>query len=90
MSHASIVSSDWAYPRSAAAFTGYSGNPARDGPGGPSGTLLLCMTNTPFPCREAAQDQQKSVQFTVINVRKKGWSYAPWSVFSSCFLAACI
>ena len=79
----SCIASDWAPPRNALAFTGYAGNPARDGPGGPSGTLLLCVNNTPIPCKEG--DPQKSVQFTVINVRKKGWSYAPW--FSSFFFA---
>ena len=24
---------------------------------------------------------QKSIQFTVLNIRKKGWIYAPWFAF---------
>lgn len=70
---------DWAPPRSACAFTGYSGN-VRDGPGGPIGTLLLCVANTPIPCKVEGIEAQKSIQLTVINIRKQGWSYAPWWV----------
>lgn len=72
------ILSDWSAPRSAPAFTGYSGNPACDGAGGPSGTLLLCVANTSIPCTDKGMELQKFVQFTVLNVRKKGWSYAPW------------
>ena len=74
------ITADWAVPRTGAAFTGYSGASGRDGPGGPSGTLLLCVANTPIPCKAETMETQKFVQFTVINVRKKGWSYAPWWV----------
>jgi len=77
----SFLAADWASPRSAVAFTGYVGNPIRDGPGGPSGTLALCVANTPIPCKLEGMAQQKSIQFTVMNIRKKGWSYAPWFVF---------
>jgi len=79
-SSSSFLASDWSYPRTAAAFTGYVGNPARDGQGGPSGALALCVANTPIPCKLEGMASQKFVQFTVINIRKKGWSYAPWSV----------
>jgi hypothetical protein len=72
------IAADWAPPRSAASFTGYSGNPANDGPGGPSGTLLLAVTNTPVPCKLEGMATQKFIQFTVLNIRKKGWVYAPW------------
>jgi hypothetical protein len=75
MSH---IVADWSAPRSAVAFTGYAGNPARDGPGGPSGTLALCVANTAIPCRQEGMASQKTIQFTVLNIRKKGWSYAPW------------
>ena len=66
-----------AVPRAAASFTGYVGNP-RDGQYGPSGTLALCVTNTPIPCTLEGMDAQKFIQFTVLNIRKKGWVYAPW------------
>ena len=82
----SFLAADWASPRSAVAFTGYVGNPIRDGPGGPSGTLALCVANTPIPCKLEGMAQQKSIQFTVMNIRKKGWSYAPWFVFPRLFL----
>ena len=75
---ASMTASDWSTPRTAAAFTGYAGNALRDGPGGPAGTLLLCVANTPIPCKHEGMAAQKSIQFTVLNIRKKGWSYAPW------------
>lgn len=78
----SLVASDWNAPRSAAAFTGYSGNPVADGPGGPSGTLLLAVTNTAIPCKLEGMSSQKFIQFTVLNIRKKGWIYAPWQVLS--------
>lgn len=45
---------------------------------GPSGTLLICVANTNIPCRVEQLDSQKAIQFTVLNVRKKGWVYAPW------------
>ncbi len=51
---------------------------ARDGPGGPSGTLALCVANTAIPCTVDGMSAQKFIQFTVLNIRKKGWSYAPW------------
>ena len=72
------ITSDWSTPRTACAFTGYSGCPANDGPGGPSGTLLLAVTNTPIPCKQEGMASQKFIQFTVLNIRKKGWIYAPW------------
>jgi hypothetical protein len=72
------IAADWALPRSAGSFTGYSGNHAQDGPGGPSGTLLLAVTNTPIPCKLEGMSVQKFIQFTVLNIRKKGWIYAPW------------
>lgn len=50
----------------------------RDGPGGPSGTLALCVNNSPIPCKIDGMASQKFIQFTVLNIRKKGWSYAPW------------
>ena len=52
--------------------------PERDGPGGPSGTLALAVTNTPIPCTLEGMTSQKFIQFTVLNIRKKGWIYAPW------------
>jgi hypothetical protein len=75
MSH---LKEDWTGPRTAAAFTGYIGNSVGDGPGGPSGTLALCVANTPIPCKLEGMAAQKSIQFTILNIRKKGWSYAPW------------
>jgi hypothetical protein len=30
-----------------------------------------------------ARDRQKVIQFTVLNVREKGWHFAPWWVLSS-------
>lgn len=75
---AQTIISDWNMPRSGALFTGYTGNCAQDGAGGPSGTLLLCVANTPIPCKAEVMGSQKFIQFTVVNVRKKGWSYAPW------------
>ena len=72
------IQADWATPRSAAAFTGFAGNLTRDGPGGPSGTLALAVTNTPIPCTLEGMTSQKFIQFTVLNIRKKGWIYAPW------------
>ena len=77
-SEMSLIASDWASPKSGTSFTGYTGNPLREGPGGPSGTLALCVANTPIPCKVEGMASQKSIQFTVINIRKKGWSYAPW------------
>ena len=70
-----------AAPRTSAAFTGYVGNAARDGAGNPSGTVLLCVANTPIPCTMTGMASQKSIQFTVLNIRKKGWIYAPWFAF---------
>lgn len=75
MSH---IVADLNRPRTAAGFTGYVGNVARDGLGGPSGTLALCVANTAIPCTSAGMSTQKVIQFTVLNIRKKGWSYAPW------------
>jgi hypothetical protein len=74
---------DWTTPRSAAAFTGFAGNLTRDGPGGPSGTLALAVTNTPIPCTLEGMSSQKFIQFTVLNIRKKGWIYAPWCALCS-------
>jgi hypothetical protein len=31
---------------------------------------------------------QKSIQFTVLNIRKKGWIFAPWFVPYSHFLSS--
>ena len=76
-----------ASPRNAHAFTGFSGNSTRDGPGGPSGTLLLAVTNSAIPCTLEGMSTQKFVSFTVLNIRKKGWIYAPWCV-TACFLFA--
>lgn len=68
-----------ATPRVSHAFTGYAGpSLTRDGPGGPSGTLALCVANTPIPCKADGMASQKIIQLTVLNIRKKGWSYAPW------------
>jgi hypothetical protein len=73
-----ILISDWSVPRTAAAFTGFIGNLGKDGPGGASGTLLLCVANTPIPCKLEGMASQKFIQFTVLNIRKKGWVFAPW------------
>ena len=62
-----------AIPRSAAGFTGFTG-----GDKGPGGAVLLCVANTPIPCTMEAKDKQKVIQFTVLNVREKGWHFAPW------------
>jgi hypothetical protein len=67
-----------AAPRTSAAFTGYVGQPSKEGPGNPSGALLLCVANTPIPCKSEGMASQKSIQFTVLNIRKKGWIKAPW------------
>jgi hypothetical protein len=69
---------DRAAPRTSAAFTGYVGQASREGPGNPSGTLLLCVTNTAIPCKLEGFAAQKTIQFTVLNIRKKGWIKAPW------------
>ena len=66
-----------AMPRSSAGFTGYAGEPGGNGTG-PSGTLLLCVNNTTIPCKIEGMLTHKSMQFTVINVRRKGWIKAPW------------
>ena len=42
------------------------------------------MTNTVIPCKLEGMASQKSIQFTVLNIRKKGWIYAPW--YASFFL----
>jgi len=73
----SELEADFAGPRNACAFTGYSGSPS-DGTGGPIGTLLLCVNNTAIPCKVDGIESQRSIQFTVVNVRKVGWGYAPW------------
>lgn len=62
-----------AIPRSAAAFTGFAGDEGKRG-----GAVLLCVANTPVPCTLEARDKQKVIQFTVLNVREKGWLKAPW------------
>jgi hypothetical protein len=74
-----IIASDWAVPRSSVAFTGYAGNPARDGQWA-GGALVLAVTNTQVPCQQDGMDSQKFIQFTVLNIRKKGWIRAPWYV----------
>ena len=51
---------------------------ARDGSGGPAGTLILAVANTPIPCKPGIIEGQKSFQFTIVNIRKTGWMYAPW------------
>ena len=79
-----------ASPRNAHAFTGFSGNSTRDGPGGPSGTLLLAVTNSAIPCTLEGMSAQKFVSFTVLNIRKKGWIYAPWCVILFACLFSCI
>ena len=77
MTSTPMIDRDWTQPRTACAFTGYAGS-LRDGAGGPIGTLALCVANTPIPCQVELLEQQKSIQLTVINIRKQGWSYAPW------------
>jgi hypothetical protein len=64
-----------AVPRSAAAFTGFAGGDAESKRGG---AVLLCVANTPIPCTLEARDRQRVMQFTVLNVREKGWLKAPW------------
>jgi hypothetical protein len=64
-----------AIPRSAAAFTGYVSSPDNRGPGG---ALLLCVANTPIPCKLEHKGSQRAIQFTVLNVRECGWIFAPW------------
>lgn len=68
---------DFSGARNASMFTGYYGSP-QDGQGGPIGTLLLCVANTRIPCKVEGIETQKSIQLTVVNVRKMGWAYAPW------------
>jgi hypothetical protein len=70
-----------AVPRAAAAFTGYIGGDSK----GPGGSVLLCVANTPIPCTLEARDKQRIIQFTVLNVREKGWLKAPWYPFLSSF-----
>lgn len=74
-----MLARDFANPKTACAFTGYAGG-VSDGQGGPPGTLLLCVNNTPIPCTAKGMETQKSIVFTVVNVRKLGWTYAPWYV----------
>jgi len=71
------VEADFAGSRNGCMFTGYYGN-AKDGTGGPIGSLLLCVNNTRIPCKVEGMETQKMIQFTVVNVRKLGWGYAPW------------
>lgn len=52
---------------------------------GPGGALLLCVANTPIPCKLDTKGDQKSMLFTVINVRDRGWMKAPWYILD--FLA---
>ena len=40
--------------------------------------MALAVTNTAIPCKLEGMAAQKSIQFTVLNIRKKGWIYAPW------------
>jgi hypothetical protein len=63
-----------AIPRSAAAFTGSAGGEGSNR--GPGGVVLLCVNNTAIPCTSAGN--VKAIQFTVLNVREKGWIRAPW------------
>lgn len=63
-----------AFPRSAAAFTGNSGGEGCNR--GPGGVVLLCVNNTAIPCK--SDSSVKAIQFTVLNVREKGWIKAPW------------
>ena len=42
--------------------------------------MLLAVTNTAIPCKLEGMSSQKFIQFTVLNIRKKGWIYAPWQV----------
>jgi len=67
-----------AIPRSAAAFTGYVGGEGGGENKGPGGSILLCVANSPIPCTMEAKGKTKVVQFTVLNVREKGWLRAPW------------
>lgn len=64
-----------AIPRTAADFTGLVRSSDDKGPGG---ALLLCVTNTRIPCKAETQGDQRGISFTVLNVRDKGWIYAPW------------
>lgn len=43
--------------------------------------MLLCVTNTQIPCTWEAKEEQKVILFTVLNIRRKGWSKAPWYKF---------
>lgn len=65
-------------PRNAVQFTGSAVSGDSRGPGG---ALLLCVANTQIPCNLSAKGDQKSIIFTVINVRDRGWMKAPWYVF---------
>lgn len=64
-----------AVPRTAAAYTG---TPAGGESGGPGGVVLLCVNNSSIPCKSEGAENQKSIGFTVLNVRQKGWLKAPW------------
>ena len=64
-----------AIPRNGAAFTGCVGGSDDRGPGG---ALLLCVANTRIPCKLETQGDQRGISFTILNVREKGWIFAPW------------
>lgn len=49
--------------------------------------MALAVTNTAIPCKLEGMAAQKSIQFTVLNIRKKGWIYAPW--YDARFFPAC-
>ena len=73
-----------AIPRSAPAFIGHVPTPENRGPGG---ALLLCVANTPIPCKSEFQGEQRYIQFTILNVRDRGWMKAPWY---ACILLASV
>lgn len=46
--------------------------------------MLLCVNNTAIPCK--SDSSVKAIQFTVLNVREKGWIKAPWYTASPLLL----
>lgn len=66
------LTKDWSHPRSARAFTGYSG-----GTQNPSGTIVDCVANTRIPCNadELALFGKGHVSVTIIGVVKLGFRY---------------
>jgi hypothetical protein len=71
----STFQKDWATPRTCQSFTGI---PV--GSTNPAGTILHVINNTRIPCTEEEFTKfgKSHISFTVVAIKKLGFSYAPW------------